>query len=545
MSTLPVSKNRSSKLSPPPKLKRVLAKGPVAKESTPTQKAKEFLSIAREFQLGKLHTETPHPLTRQLSQLVKKSPIQAVNLLKQIDIQAMETLLHKAPSLVTLHQSIHNTLQNKGKIFISGCGATGRLAISLEMIWRTQFFNQKISWVSLNSVVGFMAGGDAALIRSIENFEDHPEYGAKQLRDLGFGKKDLLIACTEGGETPYVIGTVWEALKLGKQSPYFIYGNPDQILKKVATRSREVLENPSIHKVNLDAGPMVIAGSTRMQSSTLIMMAVGLCLKYFDQPFSKIVEEINSLKQLYTKLSLAPLGKTIRKESQYIKSGHRVLYQPSNEFAITVLTDTTERSPTFNLTPFENIHDPQIRFSSAYLYLPHTSNAKEAWQQCLNRKPRTLTWPEGGKKTNTKRLMGYDFSAQLKNRRLTPNNRNEHHSFFVKRERGSIHIQFEDVRWDIPTGNDCLLRQQLLLKSILNIHSTLVMGLLDRYKGNLMTWVHPTNNKLIDRTIRIIRILAGQKGIKVSYQKITLLVFQELCEDKPEQSIVERVLSRL
>ena len=51
-----------------------------------------------------------------------------------------------------------------------------------------------------------MAGGDVAIIASVEDFEDHPEFGAHQLLSLGFADNDLLIACTEGGETPWVIG---------------------------------------------------------------------------------------------------------------------------------------------------------------------------------------------------------------------------------------------------------------------------------------------------------------------------------------------------
>lgn len=51
-----------------------------------------------------------------------------------------------------------------------------------------------------------MAGGDVALIKSVEDFEDHPEFAAQQMRDLGYTADDLLIASTEGGETPWVIG---------------------------------------------------------------------------------------------------------------------------------------------------------------------------------------------------------------------------------------------------------------------------------------------------------------------------------------------------
>jgi len=45
-----------------------------------------------------------------------------------------------------------------------------------------------------------MAGGDVALIHSIEKFEDFPDFGERQLRELGFKQGDLLISCSEGGE---------------------------------------------------------------------------------------------------------------------------------------------------------------------------------------------------------------------------------------------------------------------------------------------------------------------------------------------------------
>lgn len=44
----------------------------------------------------------------------------------------------------------------------------------------------------------------------------------------------------------------------------------------------------------------------------------------------------------------------------------------------------------------------------------------------------------------------------------------------------------------------------MFLKVLLNKHSTLVMGKLNKIKSNLMSWVRPSNNKLIDRAIRYI-----------------------------------------
>lgn len=43
-----------------------------------------------------------------------------------------------------------------------------------------------------------MAGGDVALIKSVEDFEDHPEFAVQHMKDLGFTENDLLLASTEG-----------------------------------------------------------------------------------------------------------------------------------------------------------------------------------------------------------------------------------------------------------------------------------------------------------------------------------------------------------
>ena len=54
-----------------------------------------------------------------------------------------------------------------------------------------------------------MAGGDYALIKSVEGFEDFTAFGKKQIADLGVSAKDVVFAITEGGETSFVIGTAW------------------------------------------------------------------------------------------------------------------------------------------------------------------------------------------------------------------------------------------------------------------------------------------------------------------------------------------------
>ena len=113
-----------------------------------------------------------------------------------------------------------------------------------------------------------MAGGDFALIKAVEGFEDFTAFGRKQIGDLGVAARDVVFAITEGGETSFVIGTAWKGVETGAKV-YFVYNNPDDILCAHVERSREVIQDPRIEKINLTTGPMAITGSTRMQATTI------------------------------------------------------------------------------------------------------------------------------------------------------------------------------------------------------------------------------------------------------------------------------------
>ncbi len=56
----------------------------------------------------------------------------------------------------------------------------------------------------------------------------------------------------------------------------------------------------------------------------------------------------------------------------------------------------------------------------------------------------------------------------------------------------------------------CRLSHHSLVKIILNNLSTLIMGRMNRYESNIMTYVKPTNYKLIDRAARYVLILAKE-----------------------------------
>jgi N-acetylmuramic acid 6-phosphate etherase len=87
------------------------------------------------------------------------------------------------------------------------------------------------------------------------------------------------------------------------------------------------------------------------------------------------------------------------------------------------------------------------------------------------------------------------------------------------------------------------LHEHLLLKMLLNAHSTLVMGRLGRFESNVMTWVRPSNNKLIDRSIRYVEHLLGEK--KPSYEKICLELFRQIETLEDGESVVLKTVAAL
>jgi len=505
----------------------------------------EFLKSARSFSLGHLPTEGFHPLTRDLSEWVlsgrKEDLARAIQTVQQIDLQAIENIKNERSSLERMRDAIAATFAQKRKVFLSGCGATGRLALALETTWRQVHAGTPLE----NSVQALMAGGDFALVKSVENFEDFPEYGRRHLSDLGFDEGDLLIAITEGGETPYVIGTVHEAL--ASSSAWFVYCNPRDLLCRTVERSREVIENPRVQSLCLETGPMALSGSTRLQAATVQMLAVGAAL--FDR-----LDWIDLFSTAYSKLDLAPfLIPVIEWESRAYLNDGVVLYQTST-YPIAVLTDTTERSPTFSLTPFEKSNDPSSHpHSLCYLSIPDAHDARESWKEILNREPIGLDWPELKGRLDLTSILEFDFGRNAiaaRAKRVAPKKQHVvridgHHAT------GEIEFHSDDPSdsFDSRLKTDLLahpLMEQVLIKVLLNTLSLMVWGKLGRYEGNVMTWVRPSNGKLIDRTIRYLEFLIQKRGLKPrTYTELAKLVTETQGQVRSDEAVILKILDHL
>ena len=364
----------------------------------------DYVVNKTEFQLHTLLTEQRHPKTWNLGERIQTDTGAGLRMLFAVDedVQArVEALVKDGSALESLAAEIESAILNKRRIYFYGCGATGRLAKQMESSFWRPFWKGIAAdaslWAKLrgplgpsveDGLIGEMTGADRALISSLEGFEDLQLIGRLQLADRNVRKGDVVIAVTEGGETSSVIGTVLAALDQWKATPgydpslsrkklYFVYNNPDDRLRPFS-RSRSVLDEPGITKINLTTGPQAITGSTRMQATTSETFVLGAALE-------TAVERV--LRRFLTKREMAQAGfggeMTIEARLagfgpilQEVKRSVPVLARLtdlealtygagrfSTYFArsglITVFIDSTERSPTFRLFPLDTVAEPK------------------------------------------------------------------------------------------------------------------------------------------------------------------------------------------
>jgi N-acetylmuramic acid 6-phosphate (MurNAc-6-P) etherase len=327
--------------------------------------------------------------------------------------------------------AIAEALFEKKKIFFYGCGPSGRLAKQMESnfwrpFWKRVRDNKKI-WSKLEShfaepiedqLIGEMTGGDQAYINPLDGLEDIQLIGRLQLKDRKIEKGDVVICLTEGGESPAVIGAIWGALELWKNEQgydpqkakkrlYFIYANPDDKLYPLE-RSRKVLEEEGITKINLFTGPQAITGATGMQAATIETIITGNILQTaldrtlrsflskkemaklgFQNPLSldSGLEEFAAILKEIKRNSEA-IMKFVDLESKTYETGLFSTYVAQKGIN-TVLIDSATRNTTFRLLPLDTL-SLEKRKSWIQIWTP-SSNQEEAWKSILGRKFKGLS----------------------------------------------------------------------------------------------------------------------------------------------------------
>lgn len=545
--------------------------------------ARNFIENETAFHLGDLITEKSHPKSRELSKWVQSDSRLGIACLQEVDrdIAPVAKGVLEDPSFELLIKGIVQTILGGGRVVFSSCGASGRLAIILEAMWREYWEGNPIE----NQVLSIMTGGDRALIRSVENFEDYQNFGKRQVEDAQLNASDLLLALTEGGEISSVIGTMKEAVQRG--TPVFMFfNNPRDLLIRKFQRSKEVLTHPGIISLELTTGPMALTGSTRMQATTIGMLLAGIALdlsfqrlegkqekekEWYLEQFESLLDQLSSGSALDGIIAL-----TDREFETYRQNG-RITYL-AEKYLLDVFSDTTERTPTFMIPPFRAFDDPNAPVPWTFAKDPFRDSAS-AWNYMLKRNPRGLNWnaddyrmmgaPDAVVKNPPKLSMVDILKYQIGNESDSSRWRNSEDVLIP------IHFNAGNLvrvpnQWEIPANcshplfigelpksvkgmqiplvlqkTRVQLFEHLAMKLIFNTMSTAVMAKLGRVQGNWMIQVDATNKKLIDRATRIIQHFTGLSYEQSCHELHKTIKSPEIDRLNFHTSYVQQTLNRL
>ena len=205
--------------------------------------------------LNSLSTET---LTRYTTEqrndasrdIDSKTSVEIVAIINGEDKKVPAAIEKILPQIAALIDDIVASFKNNGRLFYIGAGTSGRLGI-LDASECPPTYG-----VEPGMVHGLIAGGMAALTKSIEAAEDRIEEGVNELKALGFSRKDVLVGITASGQAPYVLGALDYARSLGA------------ITGAISCNADSKTFDYAKHRLYADVGPEVVTGSTRMKSGT-------------------------------------------------------------------------------------------------------------------------------------------------------------------------------------------------------------------------------------------------------------------------------------
>ena len=507
-------------------------------------KARDFIDNEKQFQLGFLPTEQSNPITATLEEDFRRSTIAGIQCLQRGDRQMPITMRHvfAGRRFAKLVDSMVSTVTGpKGRIIFSGCGATGRLSILLESMWR-DFFHRRAAELTreeralADRSASIMTGGDFALIRSVEFFEDYAEGGRRQAAALDVGAGDTFVAITEGGETSSVLGTLRYAAEHGATC-FLVFNNPADILRSRLDRCREAIDNPKVTVIDLYCGSMSVAGSTRMQATSSEQLLCSCALEAaLCRVLPRFATETASdytlaLERLLSGLESDAGRRMIADEIEFEKAvyeaGGRITYL-ADKCMLDLFTDNTERAPTFMIPPLRSSRERDFAQSWAFVKNP-LHPTEECWSEMMRRRPRCLEFtaddarslgmPQGfidhpplikysdlitymiGNEPAPERIEGYARAAAV-----VLNVPGAESSFAAAADRlAAAWPERRDFTFAFPIADSPLeIWKHLAVKFAFNCLSTGTMAEMGRIAGNWMSWVSMSNKKLIDRCIRLV-----------------------------------------
>jgi N-acetylmuramic acid 6-phosphate etherase len=215
--------------------------------------------------LKNINTELRNPKSFSIDQMTSH---EAVSLMIEEEYSVIEALKDQHNNIAEVIIYTSKTLKNGGRIIYIGAGTSGRLGI-LDAVECPPTFS-----VDYNTIVGLIAGGEKAFVQAVEGAEDDPLLADDDLKKIQLSNNDIVLGIAASGRTPYVIGALEYAKKIGAKTV------------AISCSKNAKISDYADFSIEAVPGPEVLTGSTRLKAgttqklilnmiSTLSMVSVG------------------------------------------------------------------------------------------------------------------------------------------------------------------------------------------------------------------------------------------------------------------------------
>ena len=190
--------------------------------------------------------------------LDRMTAAEIVRLMNREDRKVAAAVGRELPAIARAADAIVEAMRGGGRLIYVGAGSSGRMAV-LDAAEVPPTFG-----VPHGAIRAFIAGGRQAVTGAVEGAEDAEHTGVTALRGARVGKGDVVLGIAASGTTPYVLAAIKYARGRGATT-ITITSNEHMPLAQLAKIA-----------INVEIGPEVLTGSTRLKAGTAQKMVLNM-----------------------------------------------------------------------------------------------------------------------------------------------------------------------------------------------------------------------------------------------------------------------------
>ncbi|MCG3128990.1 MAG: N-acetylmuramic acid 6-phosphate etherase [Phycisphaerae bacterium] len=204
---------------------------------------------------GHLLTEQRHAASREIDAMAAED---AFDLMVQDYVGLPAAIAAAKAEIVAAIDVIVAGLRQAGRLIYVGAGTSGRLGVLDAAECPPTFLSDP------SMVQGVIAGGEAAMSRSIEGAEDDAGAGEAAVDALALSEHDTVFGISAGGTTPFVHGALRAACRAGARTVFLAC-----VPRPQAGDSAEI-------SIRVLTGAEVLTGSTRLKAGIATKMVLNV-----------------------------------------------------------------------------------------------------------------------------------------------------------------------------------------------------------------------------------------------------------------------------